>query len=328
MTETRLGMQWITRDHSEAEEQLHLTPDPEHGPQAVPNSLWPTRWPAIALQECIDKIEAADPANRTTVRFNLPCATCPKAPGCLNAKRKEIGSLMFDREILTQPRTSESSLFPTELTSRLLNHKRPCAPHYVKPFGAEHQWAVVQAWDIAWSERTGGDWLVCVTATVNLHSGRRILLDVERWRQKTFDEQVRLIEQKWIAYNADLVVIEGDAAQQVWKQHVGRNTAVPVISHSAADGKQSLSTGVPNLLIKFENRKWEIPYVPGGHHHEVVEIFLAELEAFGWVDGKLQGVGEHDDTVMAFWHCDWGIDKLVREGATETHRGIQPGKQV
>lgn len=319
-----LGMHWVTRTPGPPQRRT-----PTHT-QAVNtrHSLWDTRWPAIALQECIDEVEAQPAHLQAQTKYNLPCDTCPESTNCLNAKRKEIGSLMYDREILTSPRTSESSLFPRALMEPMLDETLACVPHYRKPFGAEHEWAVAQAWDIAWSERTGGDWLVCMTAAIHVTSGRRVLLDVSRWRQKSFDEQVQLIEQRWRAYDADLVVIEGDAAQQVWRQHVGRNTAVPVMSHSAGDGKQSLSIGVPSLLIKLENRKWDIPWMVGGYHHDVVEAFLTELEAFGWVDGKLQGVGEHDDTVMAFWHLNWGIDKLVLEGPSEVRRGLQSGKQV
>jgi hypothetical protein len=54
---------------------------------------------------------------------------------------------------------------------------------------------------------------------------------------------------------------------------------------------------------------------------------LSELEAFGWVDGKLEGVGEHDDTVMALWHLKWGIDTMVVGPVPlETHVGVQQGR--
>jgi hypothetical protein len=32
-----------------------------------------------------------------------------------------------------------------------------------------------------------------------------------------------------------------------------------------------------------------------------------ELNAFGFVDGKLQGVGEHDDTVLGLWLTERAI---------------------
>jgi hypothetical protein len=33
-------------------------------------------------------------------------------------------------------------------------------------------------------------------------------------------------------------------------------------------------------------------------------IIRTEMAAFGWKDGKPQGVGEHDDTVMALWFAN------------------------
>ena len=31
------------------------------------------------------------------------------------------------------------------------------------------------------------------------------------------------------------------------------------------------------------------------------------MSAFGWTDGKLRGLGEHDDTVMAAWFVELAI---------------------
>ena len=317
---TDLGMKWLV-------DSPDVTAPGESVNPLVTNtriSLWPERWPAVALQTCIDTIEAAPPEKQVEVKYELPCQVCPENTSCLNAKRKELGSLMYDREILTRPRSSESSLFPRELFEPLLSRTECCVPFWHKPFSLEHEYAVVQAWDLAWSEKIGGDWLVCMTAYVHKVTGRRHLLDIERWQRKTFAEQIKLIEAKWGVYAADLVVIEGDAAQKIWKQEVARNTAVPVLSHDAGGEKHNLAVGVPGLLILLENRKWEFPYAPG-YHREEVDTFLTEAEAFGWVDGHLQGVGEHDDTVMCFWHLNWGIDRFLGMGTGEHRRGTQDG---
>lgn len=319
MTQT-LGMRWI---------------DAESKPQEVQRStvntrlsLWPQQWPAIALQECIDTVEAAPPERQAEVKFALPCQTCPESSRCLNAKSKELGSLMYSREILTSPRSSESSLFPRSLFKPGFLQGEPLVPFWRKPFSVEHEYKVVQAWDLAWSEKAGGDYLVCMTGYVHMTTGRRRLLDIERWQQKSFDEQVKMIEKKWAAFGpADLVVIESDSAQAIWKQHMAKNTAVPVMAHSAGD-KTNLKFGVPGLLILLENRKWEFPYGPdGSYHRDELDNMLDEAEAFGWVDGKLQGVGEHDDTVMCWWHLNWGMDRFVgpQGGASEQHRGVQDG---
>ena len=293
-------------------------------------SLWPERWPAIALQACIDEVEAAPPDRRGQVKAELPCKTCTENSRCLNSKRKELGPLMYDREILTKPRSSESSLFPMELFEPLLARDQVLVPHWLKPFGDEERYAVAQAWDLAWSERIGGDFLVCETAYLDRATGRRHMLDIERWQQVSFDEQIQLIATKWNLYKADLVVIEDDAAQAIWSKHVGRNTAVPVLPHGAS-GKTDMASGVPGLILMLETRRWEFPYGDqASYHRDEMDVFLAECEAFGWSDGKLQGVGEHDDTVMCWWHLNWALDRLqaAESGRTEIRRNVVPGARI
>lgn len=320
MTDRQLGMTWQTPTETapvRPKEQLHAN---------TRTSLWPERWPAIALQECIDIVEASPVDKRVAVKQALPCQDCPANVRCLNAKRKELGPLLYDREEMTRPRSSESSLFPREIWEPMLLRTETCVPYWHKPFGLEHEYGICQAWDIAWSEKIGGDFLVCATGYVHKPTGTRRLLDIERWQQKTFDAQVKMIEGRWKQYMADLVVIESDAAQQIWTQHVGRNTAVPVMPHNAQE-KRDFAVGVPGLLISFDNQKWEIPYARGSRNFEHVDTMLDEFEAFGWNDGKLEGVGEHDDTVMCFWHLDWGLKRLLfyEQGGTEHHRGNVPG---
>lgn len=292
------------------------------------NALWPERWPAIAKQSCIDEVEAADPGDQSRVKFDLPCASCELSSACLNAKQKELGTLLYDREILTRPRSEGSTFFPRELFEPYLNRALSFQRSLYRDEWAADGTAVAQAWDLAWSERTGGDWLVCATALVNLKTGKRQLLGLERWQRLLFTEQCNLIEARSRAYGADIVCLESDAAQLIWKQHIAATTGVPVIAHSAGE-KRNLATGVPSLLIELQNGKWEFPYNPHGWNHDLMDVFLNEAEAFGWLDGKLEGVGEHDDTVMAFWHLDWTIKKKILGGAwgeAERQRRAEQGR--
>jgi hypothetical protein len=289
----------------------------------VSTALWPERWPAIALQECIDKVEAAAQVDRAQVKFDLPCIDCDQSTRCLNAKRKELGPLLYDREIQTSPRTGDSSLFPPDLIDPCLRKDLQLVKYWRPMEGEEARYVVVQAWDLAWSERIGGDWLVCMTGRLDRETGQRRLLNVERWQRIAFDDQVKQIANKWAQYESSLVVIESDAAQSIWSKHVGRNTAVPVMPHTAG-GKTDLATGIPSLLILLENKKWEFPAAPNGWNGEELDVFLSELEAFGWNDGKLQGVGEHDDTVMAWYHLNWGMDRLALKAVGQYRRGAQP----
>lgn len=290
-------------------------------------SLWPGRWPAIALQVCIDAVEEAPEQARAEVKRNLPCKSCEKNTACLVAKQKEQGPLLYGREMLTEPRSQEASLFPRSLMAPMLDDARGCMPHYLKPMGFERVEFVVSAWDLAWSEKLGGDWLVKITGVLNLRSGRKRVIDIHRWQALTYQQQCELIVQQHELYHDDAVVLETDAAQVIWAQTVERTSGVPVLRHAAGDDKKSLHVGVPALLIDFSNRRWSFPYQQGGLRVEETENMLVELGAFGYNNGRLEGVGEHDDTVMALWHLWWG---LTLGGGTleEFRRGVTAGRAL
>ena len=289
-------------------------------------SMWPSRWPPIALQICTDAVAEAEPALRDEVANALPCEVCPESTRCLLAKRKEIGPLLFDRELMTRPRSSLSSLFPREQMALMFDTTQSLVASYRKPYGVEDRYVVGSSWDIAWSEKVGGDYLAKLTARLDRETGKIQFLDMNRWQRLSFPDQCATIEAEWARYRDDFVVIEEAGAQLVWRQHLAATSAVPVIGHGvsgasparggrASDSmnqdasKRDLRFGVPGLLIDVDQRRWVIPYQAGTRNFSEVEQFLSEAEAFGMNDGKLEGVGEHDDYVMAWWHLRWGFDR-------------------
>lgn len=289
------------------------------------SSLWPNRWPAIALQTCIDKVEEAPLKHRAEVKRELPCKLCPANTACLVAKQKELGPLLYSREHLTEPRSQEASLFPRTLMNPMLDTSRACVPHYLKPAGLESTEIVVSAWDLAWSEKLGGDWLVKITTVLNRYTGRKRVIDIKRWQGLTYAQQCGLIVQQWQLYHDDIVVIETDAAQVIWAQTLEATSGVPVLRHTTGDDKRSLHVGVPALLIDFSAQRWSFPFAAGGPGVEEVENLLVELGAFGYNDGSLEGVGEHDDTVMALWHAWWGL-RMASGGIKEYHTALTKGR--
>jgi hypothetical protein len=71
-------------------------------------------------------------------------------------------------------------------------------------------------------------------------------------------------------------------------------------SYSA--NKNALDRGVPALRMLLENRKLRIPWAE--ETRERVQLWLTEMAQYSFVEGKLQGVGAHDDTVLAFWMAE------------------------
>jgi hypothetical protein len=271
-------------------------------------SLWHERWPYIALQVCVDAVGEVPKESREEIRWSLPCADCSESDRCLTAKEREIGSLLFDREQRTKPRAQGSSLFPRERMEKVLDYTTAMSDYYRKPYGKSGL-VVGSAWDFAWSERAGGDWLTKVTGVMDRENGNMIdVLDINRWQQLEFQAQCELIIGEHAKYNDDFVVFEEAAAQLVWRQYVTSKSSVPVVPHGVNE-KKDLLIGIPGLIIDVDNRKWRFPFKSGTRNHEVMEQFLSECENFGWSGDKLEGVGEHDDLVVAWWHLRWGFTR-------------------
>jgi hypothetical protein len=288
-------------------------------------ALWPNRWPAIALQQCVDLVEAAPPDQQATVKRELPCGDCELNTACLTGKRKELGPLLYDREILTRPRSQESTLFPFDTFAPMLRTDLGMVEHYVKTPGMELHEIVVSGWDLAWAEKVGGDYLVRTTALIDLRRNKRRLLNLKRFPSGLrYSEQLALIEAEHRRWHEDLVVIESDAAQRIWAQGLEQNTSLPVFRHYSGD-KRDFHIGVPGLLIDFDARRWEFPYNEHAPGFDEMLGLLSEFEAFGWTDGKLEGVGEHDDRVMSFWHC-WHGCQVMLNPPGEGRSGAQPGR--
>jgi hypothetical protein len=287
-------------------------------------ALWGERWPAIALKACIDEVEAAPKDEQAEVKRNLPCADCLENTRCLTAKRKELGPLLYDREILTEPRSSESSLFPLSLFAPMLRTDLAMVPSYPKLTRSRHE-KVVSGWDIAWSEKVGGDRLVRCTALIDTRTMHKRLLNIQRYPEgMRYKQQLQQIELDHARFEDDLVVVESDAAQVIWSQTLEDSTDVPVLRHAAAEDKVDLQTGVPGILIDLDNQRWTFPYMEHGPGFGEIKAMLSEFAAFGYRDGKLEGVGAHDDMVMAFWHCWWGLKRLS-SSIVEAKFGNQPG---
>lgn len=310
-----------------SQEDLVVSPPATSFPPGSKVGLWANRRPRVSLQVCVDAIESVPPEDQDELRFMLPCERCPEGPNgvgaCLVGKRKEIGPLLYDRELLTTPRGETSSLFSYGRLLPMFDPTMACVPSFHPENRLDYY--VVTGWDIAWSEKAGGDYLAKSTGAYNRKTGNKRILDMQKWARLSFRQQILLMAVDHMRYGTDLVVIEEEGAQSVWIQEVGtlhdhpnmaksaglsmrELEAVPVLGHGA-DEKRDFLVGVPGLLLDIERKAWTIPMMEGTHNHEAIEDWLVEMEAFGWSDDKLEGVGEHDDRVMAFWHMWWGMER-------------------
>jgi hypothetical protein len=220
----------------------------------------------------------------------------------LRDKRDEIGSVAFAREILCEPITDDIAIFPSSLFPPCYDKTMTLRPTIdtIRAMGL----SVFVGVDIARSASVGADYFVIFVVGVSRRDGDHYILDIQREKGRPFKHQIDMIKMAGRRYRADMICIESNAMQQVWSDEVIRTTDLPVRPFvTTAQNKYPLDKGVPGLRILLENGKVKIPR---GDEYSVTQTnaWIGECTQFGFVDGKLQGIGEHDDTVMAWWMAE------------------------
>jgi hypothetical protein len=214
-------------------------------------------------------------------------------------RRREIGEVAFAREILCQPISDNLSLFPKKLfVGDVMAHHvmwRP-SPLQLKAWG----WETYIGVDVAESSEVGADFFVITVIALD-RDGNRYLIDNFRAKGLGFQEQLTTIADYSKRYRQITVFVESNAMQSIWPKEILRTTDIPVRPfYTGAQNKNSLATGVPSLRILLENGK--LRFARGDAASiDATDIYISELQKFGWYQGKLQGIGAHDDTVMSLW---------------------------
>lgn len=219
----------------------------------------------------------------------------------LRRKKREIGPVAFTREILCQPISDDLSIFPSQLWPPLRDETLTLRPSLQEI--KERQLSCFAGVDIALSANVGSDYFVVFVVGVD-PLGNHYVVDIVRRHGWGFQEQLRLIEETCRRYDVELCFIESNQAQRVWSDEMKRSTDVPVKEFfTTAQNKYPLDRGLPSLRMLIENGKMVIPY-GDAYSIEKCDIWMEEGIQFGFVDGKLQGAGDYDDTIMAWWMAE------------------------
>lgn len=222
----------------------------------------------------------------------------------LERRKREIGVIRFQREFQCVPIADEMSLFPGYL------FKGQHVELFNVVLGMPLKWWVdagiigtFVGVDIAMSAEVGADFFVVWCMGLDKF-GNRYILDIDRHKGLGYQQQLSHINRMARKYAAGLVYIESNQMQRVWGDELIRTTDLPIKQFvTSAQNKNALDKGVPSLRILFENGKFRIPR-GDARSIEETDIWINEMRAFTWHEGKLQSVGTHDDTVMALWICD------------------------
>jgi hypothetical protein len=216
----------------------------------------------------------------------------------LMEKRSSQGSIIFSRELLCRPVTNESSLFPLHLiqTSYLgmesynLVDSRESFP---KKFDK-----VVTACDFSISSSVGADYSVFMTAGID-EDNKIWLLNIQRFRGKSFGEQIAILRHINASFRPDLILMEQNVFQVIFVQESEKYN-LPVEGHHTGSNKHDLRSGIPGLVLKFERGQIKLPR---GDQRSVNETdsLASELMSITWTENGIEGVGEHDDQAVCTW---------------------------
>lgn len=219
-------------------------------------------------------------------------------------KKLEIGPVAFSREILCQPISDDLSLFPSHLfVEEVMAHHVPWKDaEWVENNGM----SVYVGVDLAISASAGSDYTVIMVLAVDQYDNAYVI-DGYRTKGKSFTEQKAMILDVNARYHPSMIVIESNLMQRIYGDEIIRTSGAPIKKfETRADNKNSIEKGVPSLRIKFENQKFRFCR----SCEEAIKFtdkVIEELTQFGWFQGKLQGAGAHDDTVIALWLANEGI---------------------
>ncbi len=216
----------------------------------------------------------------------------------LEMRRRFQGTLIFTREYLVKPIGDGASMFPDRILKRAINGMDSFElVENIEAFPVKFK-KVITGCDFAISSEVGADYTVFVTFGID-EMDNMWLLNVYRKKGVGFTEQKRMLRLIWHNFKPDVMFLEANQFQRIYTETIKEESSMPVKPFLTTSRKQNLQDGVPGLAILFENGKFRFPY--GKNSKLTIDIIMDEFRSVGWTDHGIQGIGEHDDSVMAIW---------------------------
>jgi hypothetical protein len=214
-------------------------------------------------------------------------------------KRQTQGSIIFSREILVKPVSSDSTIFPYEMLKKCFSDSFTLVKNYYShPIKFDK---IVVGLDFAISAEVAADYSVFLTIGVEGRGDNERYFILDIWREKGVNYSRQISELKSINSNFEPTVMVGeDNTFQKIMIDLATDAGLPVIGHTTTTNKYDLRSGLPGLAVLFEQGRI---IVPRGDQYSIdmTDILISELSSIAFTDKGLQGVGDHDDTVYSLW---------------------------
>lgn len=157
------------------------------------------------------------------------------------------------------------------------------------------------------AEKTDSDYMVIWTVGLT-EKGRRDLLGVKRVRGLSPKQVMDEIEKEARRFNPYRTIIEDNSFGVIYAENLIDETDLPIRKHHTDANKNDPFEGVPALSVRFETRKFRLPYCTPEDRDKTQKV-IDELHQFP--------LAEHDDTVMAGWIAEFGVIKWLKRQARQ-----------
>lgn len=213
-------------------------------------------------------------------------------------KRQSQGNLIFSRELLCRPITSDSTIFPIEILNTafhrmesytLVNNRESFPIKFKK---------VVVGCDFAISSSVGADYSVFETWGID-DNENMWLLNAYREKGASYARQIAVMKNINASFRPDIMMLEQNQMQQIFVQEAERQ-GLPVIGHTTTGRKNDLRSGLPSLAIMFERGKFKIP-IGDQKSKDFADLLTMEFTSVAYTDQGLQSTDGHDDIAMCTW---------------------------
>ena len=213
-------------------------------------------------------------------------------------KRQSQGNLIFSRELLCRPITSDSTIFPIEILNTaffrmenytLVNNRESFPIKFSK---------VVTGCDFAISSSVGADYSVFLTWGID-DNETMWLLNAYRAKGASYAQQIAVLKNINASFRPDVMMLEQNQMQQIFVQEAERQ-GLPVIGHTTTGRKNDMRQGLPSLAIMFERGKFKIP-TGDQKSKDFADMLTMEFTSVAYTDQGLQSTDGHDDISMSTW---------------------------
>lgn len=220
-------------------------------------------------------------------------------------KKIEVGTIRYGRELLVNPISDEMSLFPKKLFEGSPVEQFELKLGLPLEFWRDKGIDIFIGVDFAISATVQADYTVIIVLGVD-DFGNRWLIDIYRGKGLEYQKQKSLINKYGRLYDPFMIFLEANQMQSIFGDELIRETDLPIQKYTTGVEKHSLEKGVPELRVLLENGKFRIPR-GDKDSVEKTDILIEEMGGMTFLEGKVQSVGEHDDTVMALWIANQAV---------------------